>query len=155
MCKPPGTSWETWIDAQIRVEGPAGPRGVAAADWMIGAFTTALQEDELVTAVRIARFGPGARWSYYKVQRKPGEFADALAGFIQDPARGICRGLVGATDGRPHVFAAGPLLAAWDADLAHAELRAAGLASGTYEYRVHAVALERAAAQIREGGATA
>ena len=143
------------LDAQILVEGPDGPRSVAAPDWMIGAFTTVLQEDELVTGVRIERFAPGARWSYYKVQRKPGEFADALAGFIHDPARGVCRGLVGATDGRPRVFAAGPMLARWDADLAHAELLAAGLEAGTYEYRVHAVALERAAARLRGGGDTA
>ncbi len=140
------------LDARILLQGPAGLRSVPAGDWMLGAFTTALQEDELVTGVRIDRFGPGARWSYYKVQRTPGEFADALAGFVRDPVRGVCRGLVGATDGRPHVFAAGPLLAAWDASLAHAELLAAGLAAGTYEYRVHAVALERAAARIREGG---
>lgn len=143
------------LDAQIVVLGPAGERTVPAVDWMLGAFTTVLGEDELVGAVRIARLSARARWSYYKVHRKAGEYADALAGFISDPVRGVHRGLIGATDGCPQVFAAEPLLDGWDADYAHARLRAAGLKADTYEYRIHAVALERAATQLRQKGTVA
>ena len=67
------------LDAQILVQGPSGARTVPAAAWMLGAFTTVLRDDELVGAVRIERLSPGARWTYYKVHRKAGEFADALA----------------------------------------------------------------------------
>ncbi len=143
------------LDAQIVVLGPSGERTVRAVDWMLGAFTTVLRDDELISAVRIDRLSERARWSYYKVQRKAGEYADALAGFVSDPARAVCRGLIGATDGRPHVFAAEPLLDRWDADYAHTQLRAAGIKGDTYEYRIHAVALERAAAQLRQKVAVA
>jgi carbon-monoxide dehydrogenase medium subunit len=143
------------LDAEILLQGPSGTRTVRAAEWMLGAFTTVLRDDELVGAVRIARLSAGAHWTYYKVHRKAGEFADALAGFISDPGRAVCRGLVGATDGCPHVFAAEPLLDGWDVAYADAQLRAAGLKPDTYEYRIHAVALQRAAAQLRHKGRVA
>ena len=137
------------LDAQFFVEGPQGRRTVAAAHWMVGAFTTALAEDEVLTAVRIATLSPSARWSYYKFNRKAGEFAEAIGAFVDDPAGGVRRGLIGATDGVPHVLTdASPLLGGWDASFAAQQLQAAGLQPGTYEYRVHEVALRRAAAHI-------
>jgi carbon-monoxide dehydrogenase medium subunit len=136
------------LNAQMLVHGPAGERRVAATDWLSGAFTTALQDDEILTAVRIPRLSPTARWSYYKVHRKTGEFADALAAFVDDPQGGARRALIGATDGKPHVFAAEPLLDGWDSDFAARQLLAAGLKPDTHEYRIHAVALARAAARL-------
>lgn len=137
------------LDAQYLLQGPDGARTVANTDWMIGAFTTALQEDEILTAVRIPVLLPSAHWSYYKFNRKTGEFAEAIAAFVDDPQRGVRRGLIGATDGTPYVIAdAAPLLDGWDATFADAQLQAAGLTPDTYEYRVHAVALSRAAARL-------
>jgi carbon-monoxide dehydrogenase medium subunit len=132
------------LDARYRLEGPDGTRLVEGADWTLGAFTTALREDEILTAVRIPKLSRAARWSYYKVNRKPGEFAEAIAAIIDDPPRGIRRGLIGATEGVPYVFAAGPLIDRWDGAVADAHLRAAGLIPDTYEYRIHATALSRA-----------
>ncbi|MGO9512764.1 MAG: FAD binding domain-containing protein [Steroidobacteraceae bacterium] len=136
------------LEAQYRLEGPDGTRTVDAADWMSGAFTTALREDEILTTVRIPAVSPASRWSYYKVNRKTGEFAEAIAALIDDPLRGIRRGLVGATDGVPYVFAAGPLIDHWDDALADAHLKAAGLTPDTYEYRIHGTALSRAVARL-------
>jgi carbon-monoxide dehydrogenase medium subunit len=139
------------LDAQYLLEGPGGRRTVAGAGWMAGAFTTALAEDELLTAVRIARLSASARWSYYKFNRKTGEFAEAIGAFVNDPARGVRRGLIGATDGAPYVIEdAAPLLDGWDARYAAIQLQAAGLQPNSYEYRVHEVALRRAAEDISQ-----
>ncbi|WP_151448898.1 FAD binding domain-containing protein [Lacisediminimonas profundi] len=134
------------LDAQYLVTGPGGSRIVGNAGWMSGAFTTALAEDEILTGVRIAKLSASARWSYYKFNRKPGEFAEAIAAFVVDPVRGICRAVIGAIEATPFVIAdASPLVDGWNEPFARAQLQAAGLAPDTYEYRIHAVALERAA----------
>jgi carbon-monoxide dehydrogenase medium subunit len=139
------------LDAQYLLQGPSGARTVAGGEWMAGAFTTALLDDEILTAVRIPLLSASARWSYYKSNRKTGEFADAIAAFVDDPVRGVRRGLVGATDGTPHVIAdASPLLDGWDGAFAAAQLKAAGLTPDTYEYRVHQTALSRAAARLSQ-----
>jgi carbon-monoxide dehydrogenase medium subunit len=137
------------LDAQYLVTGPAGPRTVACADWMQGAFTTALASDEILTGVRIPALSASARWSYHKFNRKPGEFAHAIAAFVVDPERGVTRGVIGATNGAPHVIDdATALLDAWHPDLAAQTLAAAGLAPGTYEHQVHAVVLQRASREL-------
>jgi carbon-monoxide dehydrogenase medium subunit len=137
------------LGAELIVVGPAGRRSVPASDWMLGAFTTSLSEDELLAGVRIARLSEDARWSYYKFNRKTGEFAEAIAAFVVDPTLGICRGLIGALDGAPHVIADAQALLVNPADTA-SYLAAAGLTPDTYEYRTHDVALQRAAAQLKE-----
>jgi carbon-monoxide dehydrogenase medium subunit len=119
---------------------------------MAGAFTTALDPDEILTGVRFARLSPTARWSYYKFNRKPGEFAEAIAVFIDDAARGVCRAVIGAIDAPPFAIDdardllrdANPQTSCFDA-----HLEAAGIEAGSYEHEVHRVALVRAAAAIR------
>jgi carbon-monoxide dehydrogenase medium subunit len=137
------------LDAQFLVAGPAGARSVSSSDWMLGAFTTALAEDEILTGVRIPKLSPSARWSYYKFNRKTGEFAEAIAAFVDDPKRGVRRGLIGAIDGAPHVVTdAAPLIDRWDDAFAASQLVAARLVPGTYEYQIHAEALNRAARML-------
>jgi len=143
------------LDAQYVLQGPSGVRTVATPDWMTGAFTTALREDEILTAVRIPRLSVSARWSYYKVNRKAGEFAQALAGIVDDPARARRRALIGAIDGAPYVFDAGPLIDLWSDAAADVELHRAGLKAGTYEYQIHLTALARAIADSRAMGRAA
>jgi carbon-monoxide dehydrogenase medium subunit len=141
------------LDAEFLIAGPQGTRTVKSADWMIGAFTTALEPDDMLTAVRIRKLSATARWSYYKFNRKPGEFAEAIALVIDDAAAGVCRALIGALDGAPHLIADARALVA-DASAAALEphLLDAGLEAGSYEYQVHRVALERALAALRTHG---
>jgi aerobic carbon-monoxide dehydrogenase medium subunit len=139
------------LGAELIVAGPNGTRSIAASDWMSGAFTTALEPDEILTGVRVRRLSPTARWGYYKFNRKPGEFAEAIAIVIDDAAAGICRAVIGAIDGPPYLIDdARSLLHNADAALLDPYLLAAGLGAGSYEYQVHRVALERAAAIVRE-----
>ena len=51
-----------------------------------GAFTTALAaRRDPDRRVRIPKLSAGARWSYYKFCRKPGEFAEAIAAVLRRP----------------------------------------------------------------------
>jgi aerobic carbon-monoxide dehydrogenase medium subunit len=141
------------LDAEFLVAGPNGARVIESADWMLGAFTTTLEADEILTGVRYRRLSPTARWSYYKFNRKPGEFAEAIAVFIDDAQCGVCRAVIGAIDGPPLLIGnARDLIDNIDPSLADQHLAAAGLVHGSYEFQVHRVALERAAAIVREHG---
>ncbi|WP_250469805.1 FAD binding domain-containing protein [Caballeronia sp. GAFFF2] len=140
------------LDAEFIVQGREGMRTIASDAWMSGAFTTALEPDDILTGVRFQRLSAQARWSYYKFNRKPGEFAEAIAVFIDDAARNVCRAVIGAIDGPPHLIDdARSLVADHDADTHafDAHLDAAGVETGTYECQVHRVALVRAAAMLR------
>ncbi|AXF16843.1 FAD binding domain-containing protein [Paraburkholderia caledonica] len=140
------------LNAQYLVTGPTGARVIESGEWMAGAFTTALEPDEILTGVRFTRLSPTARWSYYKFNRKPGEFAEAIAVFIDDAARGVCRAVIGAIDAPPYAIDdargllhdADPRTSCFDA-----HLEAAGIEAGSYEHEVHRVALVRAAGIIR------
>jgi aerobic carbon-monoxide dehydrogenase medium subunit len=141
------------LDAEFLVAGPDGARVIESADWMLGAFTTTLEADEILTGVRYRRLSPTARWSYYKFNRKPGEFAEAIAVFIDDAQCGVCRALIGAIDGPPVLIGnARDLIDNPDPALLDRHLTAAGLDDGSYEFQVHRVALARAAAIVREQG---
>jgi carbon-monoxide dehydrogenase medium subunit len=90
------------LDAQVLIEGPGGERRLPAVDFLAGAYTTALRAGELLTGVRVPRFGDGARWAYRKLCRKPGELAEAIAAIWLDPASGRARAVLGAPDTMPH-----------------------------------------------------
>lgn len=137
------------LDASVCIASPDGTRDVPMTSFVTGAYATALGEAEMVTAVRIPRLSTSARWSYYKICRKPGEFAEAIAGFLVDPERSSCRGVVGATHGAPYVIPdASPLLRRFESGLALEHVRAAGLDGDGYAVQVHVVALKRAAARL-------
>lgn len=91
------------IGAAVMTRGPSGGRMVPVEDYMVRGYETVLAPDELIEAVRIPRFSEAARFGYYKVCRKTGEFADAIGAFFDDPARSVRRAVFGATHGRPIV----------------------------------------------------
>ncbi len=89
------------LAATIFIAGPAGERSIQAAEFMKGAFATALAEDELVVAVEVPKLSAGARWGYWKFCRKTGEFPEASAAMLMDPERKLARLWVGALNGAP------------------------------------------------------
>jgi len=91
------------IGAAVMTRGPSGARMVLVEDYMVRGFQTVLAPDELIEAIHIPRFSEAARFGYYKVCRKTGEFADAIGVFFEDPARSVRRAVFGATHGRPIV----------------------------------------------------
>jgi carbon-monoxide dehydrogenase medium subunit len=80
-------------------------RCLPVAQLMRGAFETALSPAEILSAVRIPKPTPRARWGYYKVCRKVGEFALAIGVVYSDPERGAFRAVIAATGGAPVVVA--------------------------------------------------
>jgi carbon-monoxide dehydrogenase medium subunit len=58
----------------VELRGPAGSRRVSADDFFQGYFETAMQPDELLTAVRVPR-RPGIPWGYQKFVRRSNDWA--------------------------------------------------------------------------------
>jgi carbon-monoxide dehydrogenase medium subunit len=125
------------LGATLLIAGPGGRREVPMARFVAGPFETAVGQDEVLVAVRVPKLSAAARWGYRKFCRRTGEFAEAIGGALADPARGVCRAVVGATHGAPLV-----LDGAWpDPEAAVAQ---AGMADDVYERRIHATMLRRA-----------
>ena len=89
------------LGATMVLAGSSGERRLPAADFMKGAFATALAEDELIVAVEVPKLSASARWGYWKFCRKTGEFPEASAALLLDPARKLAALWVGALDGAP------------------------------------------------------
>ena len=89
------------LDAEVQLHGITGQRAIPADRFMLGAFSTALREDELLLAVDVPKAAPAARAGYYKFCRKPGEFAEASAAVFLDQERAVARIFLGALNGAP------------------------------------------------------
>ncbi len=89
------------LGATVHVEGPGGARTVSADQFMQAAFTTALGEDEMITAIEIPRPSASARWGYFKLCKRTGEFPEAATAALFDPQRRVARVFVGALSGAP------------------------------------------------------
>jgi len=94
------------LGATLVLAGSAGERKLPAAEFMKGAFATALADDELIVAVEVPKLSASARWGYWKFCRKTGEFPDASAALLLDPARKLAGLWVGALDGAPQLLGA-------------------------------------------------
>jgi carbon-monoxide dehydrogenase medium subunit len=63
------------LDAQIRTQGPNGERTIAAGDFFTDMLTTALEPNELITAVIFPRLGAGEGASYVKFPHPASRYA--------------------------------------------------------------------------------
>lgn len=79
------------LGASVMIEGAGGRREIAVGDLIVDVMTTALAPGEVLVEVVVPRLSPDARWGHYKLTRKPGKFADAIAVAVSDPARGHYR----------------------------------------------------------------
>ncbi|RTL52163.1 MAG: xanthine dehydrogenase family protein subunit M [Bradyrhizobiaceae bacterium] len=67
------------LDATYVLKGKAGERQVKAREFYNGAYDTALQTGEILTAVRIPTPPAGHGYAYEKLKRKIGDYATAAA----------------------------------------------------------------------------
>ncbi len=142
----PAADWVSTLvlaGASVRVHGPRGAREIAVAELMLGAFETRIAADEILVSVTIQRLSARARWSYYKICRKTGEFADAIGGVLVDPDRNVARAVIGATAGAPLVLDGRDALAG----KAEAAMAAANI-NDSHKQQVLRVALRRASDRI-------
>jgi carbon-monoxide dehydrogenase medium subunit len=63
------------LDAELELLGPAGPRTVAARDFFVGYYTTAVAPDELLTQIRLRIPHGRAGSCFVEVSRRHGDFA--------------------------------------------------------------------------------
>ena len=70
------------LDATYHVTGKSGERKIAAREFYQGAYFTALEPGEIITAVRIPVPPAGHGHAYEKLKRKVGDYATAAAAVI-------------------------------------------------------------------------
>ena len=70
------------LNASYQAAGKAGERKIAAREFYQGAYFTALEPGEIVTAVRIPVPAAGHGYAYEKLKRKIGDYATAAAAVV-------------------------------------------------------------------------
>jgi carbon-monoxide dehydrogenase medium subunit len=150
----PAADWVTALalmDAQLIIACKHGERSTAVSEFVIAPYTTGLADDEILTAIRVPCAQAGRRFGYYKVSRKPGEFADAIAAAMT-AEQGVALRVVLAVAGRKPI--------AWsiedgrfDEDAVANALVDAGVEPGSYELTAGIVALRRVLRQLQVCGA--
>ena len=65
------------LRASVAVEGPNGRREIGIDDFFPDFFTTALEDNEILTEIRIPASQPGSGGAYQKIERKVGDYATA------------------------------------------------------------------------------
>lgn len=75
-------------EGTIIAHGPAGERRIAAADFFLGALTTALMPGELIVALELPAMSAERAWGFQEFSRRHGDFALAGAAvhFTRDAA---------------------------------------------------------------------
>ena len=76
------------LGASYRLEGKSGARDVAATEFYQGAYFTALEPGEILTAVSIPVAAAGHGYAYEKLKRKVGDYATAAAAVVLTMAGG-------------------------------------------------------------------
>jgi aerobic carbon-monoxide dehydrogenase medium subunit len=67
------------LDAEMVARSARGTRTIPAKEFFNGIMTTALQEDELLTEVRLPLLASDTRLGFYEFSRRAGDFAMAMA----------------------------------------------------------------------------
>jgi aerobic carbon-monoxide dehydrogenase medium subunit len=138
------------LGANYRLEGPSGGRDIAASEFYQGAYFTALEPGELLTAISVPAPAAGHGYAYEKLKRKVGDYATAAAAVVLTMAGGkvaTCSiGLTNlsetpllATDAAKAVIGTSldPATLKKAADAATAIMSPAADARGPVEYRKH------------------
>jgi carbon-monoxide dehydrogenase medium subunit len=79
------------LGADFIARGPSGERSIAVRDYYRAAFTTALADNEVLSALRILVPPAGHGWAYEKMKRKVGDYAIAAAAVLLVMDGGACR----------------------------------------------------------------
>jgi carbon-monoxide dehydrogenase medium subunit len=80
------------LDAEFTATGPNGERTIPAEEFFVSTFTTSLEEDEVLTSIRLPYATTQARWSFEEVARRHGDFAlVGVATVAEVDADGICQ----------------------------------------------------------------
>lgn len=67
------------LDAVLTIAGPDGSREVTAEEFFIGALTTDLEDEEMVTRITLPFLPQNTGWGFAEISRRSGDFALAAA----------------------------------------------------------------------------
>ncbi len=132
----PASDWPAALlaaNASIVCRGQAGERVVAARDFFLDTFTTAIEPTEVLTEVRFKRRPRGQGGAYTKLERRAGDFATVgtAAVALLDDGGTITWAGIGVTGVSPSPFAATDAEAALQGKRPSEDaFRAAGEAAG-------------------------
>lgn len=70
------------LDATFVLTGPNGERQVPANEFFLGTYFTAMETDEILTAILVQPFAPRTGYAYTKLKRKTGDWATAGAAVV-------------------------------------------------------------------------
>lgn len=88
------------LDAEFTVRGPGGDRTLQAADFFQSLFQTALEPDEVLTEIRVAKLEPKTNgWAYLKFNRRAQDWAIVgVAAVVERNDGGIVDARIGLTN---------------------------------------------------------
>lgn len=97
----PSADWPAMViaaDGQVVLRGKNGSRSVAAADFFIGFYTTALEEGELITEIRLPIPAEGTRMNYQKFAQPASRFAIVGCAVVRHPDGSVRVAFTGVSD---------------------------------------------------------
>jgi carbon-monoxide dehydrogenase medium subunit len=87
------------LDGTLIARGPDGERQVAAADFFVDYLTTSLEPDEILTAIRIPKLGPGWGYRYEKFHRTAQSWATVgVAALVRRSNGSVAEARIGLTN---------------------------------------------------------
>ena len=104
----PSADWITVVmalGANIRIRSPGGERSLQASDMFVGPYTTVLSEHDILASISVPKLSAKARWGYYKIIRKAGEYPMTTASVVLDPDRDRRSVVLGAVNRGPLTMA--------------------------------------------------
>ncbi len=115
------------LDATMVARGPGGEREIGAADFFVDYLTSSLAPDEILTAVRVPKLGPGWGYHYEKFHRTAQAWAIVgVAALVRRSNGAVAEARIGLTNmGPTPVRASAAEGAAAGADASRDALRAA------------------------------
>jgi carbon-monoxide dehydrogenase medium subunit len=63
------------LGASVEVQSTRGTRRIAAESLYLGPYATALELDEIITAIHVPEWPVGTVWLFHELARRPGDFA--------------------------------------------------------------------------------
>jgi carbon-monoxide dehydrogenase medium subunit len=80
------------LGAVVVATGPGGERTIPIADFFTGLFATSLEQNEILTEIRVPIPPPRSGGAYVKLERKVGDYATAaVAAQVTLDEQGVCR----------------------------------------------------------------
>jgi carbon-monoxide dehydrogenase medium subunit len=120
------------LDSTLIVRGPGGEREIAAPDFFVDYLTSSLEPDEILTAVRIPKLGPGWGYRYEKFHRTAQSWATVgVAALVRRDNGHVAEARIGLTNmGTVPVRATAAEQAARGAEASRAALNEAAAQAG-------------------------